>query len=197
MSRVYVAGDRLNKALEFAESRDEHFDNKNPASHLTGALGEFGTCTWLEEDGVKIGSEAHPAFLCKDEQGEADVLVADKALRIEIKSNAKGNPRYRVKAADEKKIKRKADVVLWCEVDAIEPDIDLIDHEPVLIGAAADVTILGWVTVDEAFLAPLDGEYRFMSPKQVHPPSDLLTRVHAALADHASLNATPPEPDKG
>jgi hypothetical protein len=197
MPRVYVAGDRLTKALEFAEARDEHFHDTNPNSHLTGALGEFGTCVWLEENSIKIGPEAHPAFLSKDEQGEADILVAGKALRIEIKSNAKGNPRYRVNPADEAKIKRKADVVLWCEIDTIEPDIDLIDHEAVLIGAGADVTVLGWAPVDAAFLAPQDGEYRFMVPEQALPPAQLLKKVREALAARESPQATPPAPDKG
>lgn len=181
MSLVTLSSDYLDRARVLANARLKYFNDTDYEAQFVGAMGEFGACTWLEESGIKVGPDGvHAAFSFKEHKRDADLLVNGNALRIEIKSNAWGNRRYRVKDADAGTIKAKADVVLWCEVEfGGEPECD---HGETMIHSSCEARILGWAPVGDAFNAPREGVYRFMPAGQVRLPRELLEKIRQTLA---------------
>ena len=108
--------------------------------HLLGKIGEIACEKWLRDNDVAC----EPVFKDISRMQEADIIVGAKRLRVEVKAWSKDfwEDLGRCIAVKQlKRIKGKADVVLWCVAcNKIE--------------AGMTVTICGWNTLADIEQAP-------------------------------------------
>jgi hypothetical protein len=145
-------------AAESAKISSEHWSQQvghytnSLTSHFKGKLGELAVEKFLLEKGYKLDSH----FRFPDRENLSDIVIKirnySEVCRLEIKTWDK---RYwselgRCIAVDQyEKIKKKADQIIWCIVQA--DDFDSLLTAP----ASVNITLMGWSWTADVVNAPI------------------------------------------